>query len=111
MSVKDVEKYYQDMYEQYVDLQNEIKDFEKEAAENMLPPESLDDLKKTIEPFLINWRRITYFMYLLHKPTNKKKEKSYAKQSKKLLNAIGDSIMGEAVLSENKKVLQEIKHG
>lgn len=42
MSVKHVNKYYQQICDQYSQMVAELKDFEKEAEEGLFPPEKID---------------------------------------------------------------------
>lgn len=111
MAVKDLEEYYSKMTAQYKELVKERKLFEQQAMDNMLPPEALDNFKDLIAPIKQNWERITYIMYLLHKPTKKSKHKQYDRQSKKLLSKIDKNNTADSVYNENKETLEKIRDG
>lgn len=110
MSKKDLEQYYNQMTAQYKDLQKEVHEFEQDAANNMMPPEALQDFKDSISPFMVNWQRVTYLMYLLHKPVKKEKQEQYADKSKPLLEKVGKENTGESVLEENTQIIEKVKH-
>ena len=44
MSVKHVKLYYKEICDQYSDLLQELKDFEKEAQEGLIEPERIDNI-------------------------------------------------------------------
>ena len=55
MAYKDVKEYYDKISKQYKDLVEELQDFTKEAEEGLVPPEILEQAKKTIEPLKQNY--------------------------------------------------------
>lgn len=110
MSKKDLEQYYNQMTAQYKDLQKEVHEFEQDAANNMMSPEALQDFKDSIAPFMVNWQRVTYLMYLLHKPVKKEKQEQYIDKSKPLLEKVGKENTGESVLEENTQIIEKVKN-
>lgn len=101
MSKKDVDKYYNTITEQYHEMLQDIKDFEKEASEGIVEPERVERLKEQIAPIKQNWERWTYMMFLLNQPERKSKHKGYQERNKKLLSTLSSNNSLTAVLEEN----------
>lgn len=110
MSVKDVIKYYDAVADQYLEMVNDLKDFEEAVSNNIVEPERLEQIKKNIEPIKANYQRLSYIMYLLNLPVKKNKHKKYEQQNKKFLKMIGKENTQEAVKQENEKTLNMIKN-
>ena len=106
MAYKDVKEYYDKISKQYKDLVEELQDFTKEAEEGLVPPEILEQAKKTIEPLKKNYERWSYMMYLWKMPNKKNKKEKYKKQQK--LN-ISDENKIETVLKENNDALENLR--
>lgn len=108
MSVKHVKKYYQQVCDQYSQMIEELKDFEKEAEEGLFPPEKIDQIKLSIEPLKINYERWSYMMYLLNLPNKSVKKKKYERQfAGTKVNKIANDIDEENVASiKNLKALK-----
>lgn len=104
MSVKDLERYYEKRTKQHIELTNEYLDY---AKDNILT--EADEKEYQIEA--TDWKRITYLMYLLHKPTKKEKHKKYELMNKKLLATVGKENTTEAVMKENKDAISRITDG
>lgn len=108
MSVKHVEEHYAQICEQYHEMLENIKDLEKEAAEGLVEPERIDRLKAQIEPFMVNYERWSYMMFLLHTPQRKEKQPRYRRQQQKLLKNLHPENSLEAVYDENAEVINHI---
>lgn len=106
MSKKHVEKYYNQVCDQYHTFIEQLKVFDEECKKGLVPPEVIDNVKLTIEPLKNNWQTLNYIMYLLNKPNKNSKQKRYENQNKKLLK---DSKTKEEVISENNSCLEKVK--
>lgn len=110
MAVKDVKKYYIDVFNQYIEMKNDITDFEEAFKEGHITEERLTEVKKDIESVKDNLDRLSYVMYLLEMPNKKGKKAKYEKQHTKLgrmfvlHNADKDS-----VIRENESFIKLIK--
>lgn len=82
MAKKHVVEYFNKVANQYKDLLNELKDFEKECNEGLVEPERFDNFKKIIEPLKNNYMTWSYVIYLLNLPNRKSKEKTVKRRSK-----------------------------
>lgn len=109
MSVKDVKKYYEAVSSQYLEMVNDIKDFEEAVTKEIIEPERLEQIKQNIEPIKVNYQRLSYIMFLLNLPTKKSKKKKYERQNQKLLKMIGKENMQEAVVEENRETLNKLE--
>lgn len=109
MSVKDIKNYYDSVANQYLEMVNDLKDFEEAVSNNIIEPERLEQIKKNIEPIKANYQRLSYIMYLLNLPVKKNKHKKYEQQNKKFLKMIGKENTQEAVKQENENTLNMIK--
>ena len=83
MAYKHIKEYYDKICEQYLEMKDEIRDFEIEAQNNIMEPERLDMIKEQIKPLMDNYERWSYMMYLLNLPVKKSKQKSYQERNKK----------------------------
>ena len=110
MSVKHVKLYYKEICDQYSDLLQELKDFEKEAQEGLIEPERIDNIKETIQPLMNNYQRISYIMYLLNLPNKKEKAVKYKRQNNKLLNTLSKDNSLEKTIEENSEVINKLKN-
>ena len=108
MSVKDVNRYYDQICDQYQEMLTNIKDVEKELEQGIVAPELLERLKEQVAPIKQNYERWAYMMFLLRQPTRKSKQKRYQKQNKKLLAKLRQENSVESVLTENTNALKHI---
>lgn len=108
MSKKDVDRYYDELTEQYHEMLQDIKDFEKEVAEGIVEPERVDRLKEQIAPIKQNWERWSYMMFLLNQPARKSKVSGYKQRNKKLLANLDKANSVEATMQENKEAIERI---
>lgn len=109
MSVKHVEAYYEEVCKTYTDMKTTLKCMEEEAAKGLVLPEALEQMKKMISPLMDNYQKLSYIMFLLHKPTKKEKEKGYEKRNAKLL-AKCDGKDKDYVLNQNKQVINDLSN-
>ncbi len=109
MSVLDIKKYYDEVCNQYMDMLNEIKDFEEECKKGLIEPERLDTIKQTIQPLMNNYQMISYIMFLLNKPVKKSKHKAYENRNKKFLKIINEENTKVGILKENSKIINDLK--
>lgn len=109
MAVKDLRNYYNKVCNDYKEMLDEIKIFEKELEQKIVPPEAVDNMKRIIEPLLANYQQISYIMYLLNMPNKNSKKEKYKNQQKKMIQGIEKENTTEAKLAINKEVLERLK--
>ncbi len=110
MALKHLRQYYDQVCADYKEAIQEIKEFEEECANNLVPVDRVDQLKETMAPLLKNYEQISYLMFLLNMPNKKEKQKSYNKVCRDKINAIvKNENTPEALLKENRDVLGKLK--
>ena len=105
MSKKDVEKYYDQITADYTEMINSLKEMEELAAQDIVNPDKIEELKTMIAPIKNNYLRISYIMFLLNQPARKEKQERYKNQNKKFLNNIKQE---ETEHQENKRILSTL---
>lgn len=105
MAAKDVQLYYEQVAQQYLEMQAELKDFSAECERGLVSPEQVEQYKQMLQPIKTNYEMISYIIFLLNKPVRAKKFSTYKNQNKKLLTHV---ISKEAVLDSNNNVLKNL---
>lgn len=108
MSRKDVENYYNQIFQDYHEMIEALKDMEKECSEGLVSPDRVEQLKQMLEPIKLNYGRISYIMFLLNKPNKKDKQKWYFKQNKNKPFPHEHTLTG--VRQENKNAIEKSKN-
>lgn len=107
MARRDFDNYYNQICNQYFELQQVLEDLSKEVSEGMIEPERIEQLKQTIVPVENNYRTLGYIKYLLDKPTRKQKEARYKNMSKKLLKQC-EGRTREDLVKENNDIIKSL---
>ena len=108
MAVKHVKEYYEQICNQYVQMNQELRDFQKEVENGLVEPERIDNLKKIIEPLKNNYMTISWIMYLLNQPQRPSKERAYERRNRKFLETLDNKFKKESILKENEDVINNI---
>lgn len=110
MALKDLRNYYDKVCQDYREAIQEIKEFEKECEDNLVPIERVDQLKLTMAPLLRNYEQISYLMFLLNMPVKKDKQQKYNKANRKKIESIvKEENRTENLLQTNKDVIDKLK--
>ena len=109
MSKEHVDAYYKEVCQNYIEMNEAIKDMEDECNRGLVDTDKLEEMKKMVEPLKNNYMTLSYIMFLFNKPKRKKKEKKYIQQNKKLLSNIPEKNTKEGIIQENKQVISSIK--
>ena len=102
MAKRHVEDYFNKVADQYKEMLDELRDFEKECNEGLVEPERFDNFKKIIEPLKNNYMMWSYAMYLLNLPNRESKVTTVKRRENK--NKITCK-----VIDENKEILDKLK--
>lgn len=106
MAVKDVKDYYYKMVAQYLEMKNDLADFEYALKEGFITEEQLKAAIDEVNALQVNYDRLTYIMYLLELPNRKSKHARHNKANKKVLNELKNRNADiESVMNENKSAL------
>lgn len=108
MARKDFDKYYNQVCGQFFALNEVFDELSREVAQGMVEPERQKQLELTIAPIRNSYQTLSYIKYLLDKPTRKEKEPRYKRMNKKLLE-ISKGKHSSDILSENEKILKDLK--
>lgn len=107
MARKDFDRYFEQIANQYKELNYVLENMNEELQEGMVEPERIANLKLTLAPVVTCYQQLSYIKYLLDMPTRKKKLKRYKNSSKSLKEAKNNT--GDVILSHNDKVIQNAK--
>lgn len=110
MAVRHIKAYFEEVAQQYHDMLEEIRDFEKEAEKGLIEPERLDTIKESIQPLMNNYQMISYIMFLLNKPNRARKEKDYIRRNKKLLATIKHENTKQGIMEQNQEVIKNLQN-
>lgn len=108
MAKKDFDEYYNKIAKQYYSLNEVLTDLSKEVQDNMVEPERLDQLKKTIEPVKNSYQTLMYIKYLLNKPSKKQKQNKYDKQMKKIIKQ-SEGKHSTDIIKNNEDIISSLK--
>lgn len=109
MSKKDVDKYFNEVCNQYLEMCTTLVELEQEFNNGIISSDRLEQIKQLIIPLKDNYLRLSYIMYLYNLPNKKEKRKKYIKQNNKKLNSIPHEHTQQGVLEENEHVIQSLK--
>ena len=109
MSVKRLEEHYNQVVDQYHEMMENLKELEADFADELIPPEFVDNLKKQIEPIKNNYEQWSYIMFLLHEPQRKAKREKYRKIMDAKIKQLNTKNSPEARLEEGKEALNGLK--
>lgn len=109
MSVKHFKKYYNEVCNQYMEMIDDLKEFEQMASNNIIEPERLESIKQEMIPLKSNYQTLSYISYLLNLPNKKDKQKKYERVNKHLLK-ISKGKQEKDIINENNKTLNNIKN-
>ena len=108
MSIKAVREVYKQISDQYFEMIEDIKEFEKECADGLVEPERIARLKDQVQLIKQNYERWTYIIYLLNQPERKSKHKDYHRRNKKMLKNLSEDNSIEATINENSEAMKHI---
>ena len=110
MAVRDVKEYYYKLLAQYVEMKEDLADWEKALQDGFVTEEQVADVKNDIAAIQTNVSRLHFIMMLLDEPNRKQKKVNYKKQHKKILDKLKqEKATDEDVIQENKEILDRIK--
>jgi hypothetical protein len=110
MAIKDVKMYYYNVLAQYLEMKNDLKDFEQALADGHITEDKLESVRQDVEQIEDNYNRLSFIMYLFAIPTRKSKKEKYTKASNILTDYFektGHDM--DAVLKEDEDVLKHLK--
>lgn len=110
MAVKDVKEYYYKMLAQYLEMKNDLADFEEALKNGFITEDQMQTALEEVNALQLNYDRLTYIMYLLELPNRRSKHARHNKANKKILDALKDRKADiESVSLENKSALDNFR--
>lgn len=77
MALRDVKEYYYTMLGQYLEVKNDLADFEQALKDGYITEDKLEEVKQDVAQIQTNIERIQYIMYLFELPNREKKKNKY----------------------------------
>ena len=110
MSKRDVELYYDQITAEYSEMIESLKEMEELAAQDIVNPDKIEELKRAVEPLKNNYMAISWIMFLLNKPVKKSKQAHYEKSLENVMLKIDPtkSRAPEQIHKENKQVINTL---
>ena len=109
MAIRHIREYFNQVADNYLQMQQEIKEFEEESQKGLCDPDRVEVLKKLAEPIKDNYMTLSYVMYLLNMPNRDSKKKKYEMMNEKFLRTISHENTKEGILETNQRCLENIK--
>ena len=110
MAVKDVKEYYYKMLAQYLEMKNDLADFEEALKNGFITEDQMQAALEEVNALQLNYDRLTYIMYLLELPNRRSKHARHNKANKKVLDALKDHKADtDSVVLENKSALDHFR--
>ena len=108
MAVKHIKEYYEQVCDQYVQMNEELRDFQKEIENGLVEPERIENLKALIEPLKNNYMTLSWIMYLLNLPQRKGKEKAYERRNRKFIESLDKNFNKSSIIKQNEDVIKSV---
>lgn len=106
MAVVDVKRYYYKMLAQYLEMKNDLIDFEQALQDGFITEDQVLAAKEEVDKLEENYHRLTYIMYLLELPRRTSKRNKFEKAHEKFMSRfkqIGADI--DSIVDENTSCL------
>ena len=112
MSKKDVEKYYIKMTSDYTEMKNVLEELQNNITDDSATSyiNQINTIKEQVKLLEANYKRLSYIMFLLNMPNNKKKKSGYIKREHKKLDIIPKEHRQKAIEEEHSSILNNIKN-
>lgn len=112
MAVIDVKNYYYKMLAQYLEMKNDLEDFEQALKDGFVTEDQVIAAKEEVEKLEENYHRLTYIMYLLEMPKRSSRCKKFerSKSHEKFMDRfkqVGADI--DAIVDENTSCLMHFR--
>lgn len=110
MAKSDVREYLYTMLQQYLEMKNDLKEFDQAFKDGYITEDKLEEIKMDVARLRENYDRLVYICYLLDLPNRSKKKEKFKAANKDIEDYMTDINASEAaVIEENKCILNIIK--
>ena len=113
MALIDVKQYYYKMLNQYLEMKNDLADFEQAVRDGHITEDQLAIVKEDLAVVELNYNRLTYIMYLFELPKQKYKKLKFRKN--KLNIAVETELASrkadiDSVIDENTSMITHLRN-
>lgn len=113
MALLDVKQYYFTMLAQYLEMKDDLADFEQAVRDGHITEDQLAVVKKDFAEVERNYNRLSYIMYLLELPKKKSKRLKYTRN--KLNCKVEAKLRGQgadvqSVIDENTSMITHLRN-
>lgn len=109
MSVKRIHEEYEQICDQYHEMLENLRELERDLAEDMIPPEFVDNMKAQIAPIKDIYEQWAYFIFLLNEPQRKAKRENYRKMIDKKIKQLDPKNSLEVRAEQAAEALEALK--
>lgn len=110
MAVRDFKEYFLKIQSQYLEMKEDLKDFEQALKDGHITEDQLEAAKEDVAAIENNYNRLVYVAYLLELPNRNSKKARIKNQTKNIPVALArrnaDIV---AVYGENKSMLDHLR--
>ena len=110
MTVIDVKKYYYKMLAQYLEMKQDLADFEEALEGGFITEEQVMAAKEEVNRLEENYQRLTYIMYLLELPKRSSRREKFEKSNERFMTKfkqVGADI--DSIVTENTSCLMHFR--
>lgn len=110
MALIDFKRYMFQVEAQYVEMKEDLKDFEQALKDGYITEDKLVSVKEDVEMLEQNYKRLLYAAFLLEIPKRNSKKAKHKNANNALINYFEKLGASEsAVIEENKSLLTKIR--
>jgi polyhydroxyalkanoate synthesis regulator phasin len=112
MAIKDFKQYLVQVQLQYLEMKQDLTDFEEALKNGFITEEKLEEVKDTVTQLELNYQRLLYVDYLLELPRrdSKKAKAKKSPQNKRLEKYFEESLASSTkVIDENTSLLTQLR--
>ena len=112
MAIRDFKQYMGRTLAQYLEMKNDLADYDEAVKAGQITEERLAEVKESISRLEENYNRLLYVAYLLELPNrSEKKAKFYKSKANQALDNEFDRLNAsqQCVFDENKSLLDDIR--
>lgn len=110
MALIDFKRYMFQLEAQYVEMKNDLIDFEKALKDGYITEDQLESVKEDVDVIEQNYKRLLYAAFLLEIPKRNSKKAKYKAANKAVIDYFEALGAGEnAVIEENKSLITNIR--
>ena len=111
MAIKDVKVYFYNMLGQYLEMKEDLKDFDQALQDGHITEDKLEEVYKDVQDLQNNYDRLTFIMYLLELPARKTKKEKFKKSNLVMEKYFADKNADmDSVIKENESLLTHLRN-